>query len=80
MAFFVILLQIVPIFGSQCNKTSRKIENYFFKKNELYVKISKIILDNTEYDLLELGEKSLQCVYIVQKLQIIDLKKYNIIK
>lgn len=52
----------------------------FFKKNELYVKISKIILDNTEYDLLELGEKSLQCVYIVQKLQIIDLKKYNIIK
>ena len=52
----------------------------FFKKNELYVKISKIILDNTEYDLLELGEKSLQCVYIVQKLQIIDLKMYNIIK
>ena len=35
------------------------LKTTFFKKNELYVKTPKIILNNTEYDLLELGEKSL---------------------
>ncbi|MBE6147754.1 MAG: hypothetical protein E7168_05450 [Firmicutes bacterium] len=43
------------------------LKTTFFKKNELYVKTPKIILNNTEYDLLELGEKSLQYVFVLSR-------------
>lgn len=45
----------------------QNLKTTFFKRNESYVKTPKIVMNNIEYDLLELGEKSLQYVFILSK-------------
>ncbi len=45
----------------------QNLKTTFFKRNELSVKTPKIIIKNIEYDLLELGEKSLQYIFVLSR-------------
>lgn len=45
----------------------KNLKTTFFKRNELSIKTPKIIFQGKEYDLLDLGEKTLKCVFILSK-------------